>query len=108
MSETQKHTPGPWVVAGRTIQDGSHRTLARLTDNEYSGYDCPPPAEATANGRFIVRAVNAHAALRNLALWMMRDDEFIEANAERGNEIGSAAFERELIEAARAALKAGE
>jgi len=66
MSEA-KHTPGPWTVRSQQIMDATSSVIARVTDNEVSGFDCPTPAVAKRNAALLAAAPDLLAALQALA-----------------------------------------
>ena len=53
-----EHTPTPWEVRGGLVVTGPRGGLVARCDS-----DAAPPTTARRNAAFIVRAVNAHAAL---------------------------------------------
>jgi len=56
-------SPGPWAVRGYQIRSGDV-VVARVTDNEFSGTDCPKPEVAFANARLIAAAPEMLDALK--------------------------------------------
>lgn len=68
------HSPTPWYVDTKhnAIYDTDDNCLADCWSTESGGHaNAPPPAQASANARLIVRAVNSHGDLLEACVEML-------------------------------------